>query len=313
MHHLETLVDQVEQGGRADVVDNERPRGRLRRALAFRRRCRLLAFGLGTLAQPRVGGRQALHDDLLLDAHQLLGRLAAERQARAERADQRVETHLECCRAFDHWQLVLLLVGRIEVDRDDQVAMAGYHRNNRQRVENAAVDQHPITLHHRSEQAGDRRRGAHGLVQAPLLEPDFLLVGQVGGHRCVGNAQLFDVDLTDDLADLPEHLVAPYGAQAKTHVDQAQHVEVVQALDPAAVLIELAGGIDTADHGAHRAAGDTADFIAAPFDLLDHADVRVPPCAARAKYQCHAFAHDFPPGHVPPWSYNAPNATCASM
>ncbi len=34
--------------------------------------------------------------------------------------------------ALDHRQLVLLLVGGVEVDGDDQVAVAGHHRHNRQ-------------------------------------------------------------------------------------------------------------------------------------------------------------------------------------
>jgi hypothetical protein len=130
-----------------------------------------------------------------------------------------------------------------------------------------------------SEQARDRSRSPHGLMQAAFLEPDFLLVGQVGSHRRVGNAQLFDVDLADDLADLAEHLVTANRAQAKTHVDQAQYVQVIQALDPVAVLLQLAGRVDAADHRAHGAAGDTGDVVAAPFDFLDHADVGVTPGA----------------------------------
>ncbi|MCY1448329.1 hypothetical protein D9M71_649890 [compost metagenome] len=114
-------------------------------------------------------------------------------------------------------------------------------------------------------------------MQAALLEPDFLLVGEVGGHRRVGDAQVFDIDLADNLADLPEDLLAPNRPEAKAHIDQAQHVQVVQTLDPVAVLIELAGGIDATNHRAHGAAGNTGDVVASALDFFDHTNVCVAP------------------------------------
>ena len=129
------------------------------------------------------------------------------------------------------------------------------------------------------------------MVQTALLEPDFLLVGQVGGDGGIGDAQFFDIDFADDLADLPEHLLAANRAKAKTHVHQAQHVEVVEAFDPVAILVQLAGGIDPAHYGAHGTAGDTGDVIAASFDFLDHPDMGVATGPARAQYQGNTFLH----------------------
>ncbi|MCY1373979.1 hypothetical protein D9M69_612870 [compost metagenome] len=128
-------------------------------------------------------------------------------------------------------------------------------------------------------------------MQAALLEPDFLLVGEVGGDRRVGNGEVFDVDFADYLADAPEDLFATDGAEAKTHIQQAQYVEIVQALGPFAILPELARGVDAAHHGAHGAAGDTGDLVAARLDFLDYPDMRVTTRAPRSQYQCHAFAH----------------------
>ncbi|MCY1401502.1 hypothetical protein D9M71_166220 [compost metagenome] len=172
--------------------------------------------------------------------------------------------------------------------------MARHHRHDRQRVENAAIDQHAVALHHRGKQAGNRCRGAHGLVQATFLEPDFLLVGQVGGNGGIGDAQVFDVDLADDLANLPEHLLATNRPQTKTDVHQAQHVEIVQALDPVAVIVEFAGGIDPAHHCAHGATGDTGNVIAAPFDLFNDPNMCVTPGSTRAQYQCDTLFHESP-------------------
>ena len=131
-------------------------------------------------------------------------------------------------------------------------------------------------------------------MQATFLEPDFLLVGQVGGHRRVGDAQVFDVDLADDLADLPEDLLPANRAQTKTDVDQAQHVEVIQALDPVAIIVEFAGGVDPADHGAHRATGDAGDVVAAPFDLFNDTDMGIAPGSTRAQHQCDTLFHESP-------------------
>ncbi|MNC63192.1 hypothetical protein D3C75_1132930 [compost metagenome] len=114
-------------------------------------------------------------------------------------------------------------------------------------------------------------------MQAALLEPDFLLVGEVGCNRRVGDAQLLDVDLADDLANLPEHLVAANCAEAKADIDQAQHIQVVEALDPVAVVFQLAGGIDAADHRAHGAAGDAGNVVASALDFFDHTNVCVAP------------------------------------
>ncbi|MNO90140.1 hypothetical protein D3C76_816410 [compost metagenome] len=221
----------------------------------------------------------------------MFGLLASERHLRTQGTDQAVEAGLERGRALDHRQLVMTLVGGVEVDRDDQVAMARHHRHDRQRVEDAAIDQHAIALHHRRKQAGNGRRGTHGLVQAAFLEPDFLLVGQVGGHRRIGDAQVFDVDFANDLADLPEDLFPADRPQAKTDVHQAQHVEVIQALDPVAIIIEFAGGVDPADHRTHGTTGDTGDIVATPFDFLDNADMGIAPGSTRAQHQCDTLFH----------------------
>ena len=130
------------------------------------------------------------------------------------------------------------------------------------------------------------------MVQAALLEPDFLLIGQVRGHGRVGDAQLFDVDFANDLADLPEDLFPANGPQAKADIHQAQHVEVVQAFDPVPVFIELAGGVDPTHHCAHGAAGDAGNVVTALFDFFDDPDMGVSPGAARAQDQCNTLFHD---------------------
>src|SRR5471030_1491452 len=114
-------------------------------------------------------------------------------------------------------------------------------------------------------------------MQAAFLKPDFLLIGQVGGHGCVGDAQFFDIDLADNLADLPEDFLPTNRAQPETDVHQTQHVEVVQAFDPVAIFVEFAGGIDATDHRPHGTTGDTGDVVATPFDLFNDTDMGIAP------------------------------------
>jgi hypothetical protein len=173
--------------------------------------------------------------------------------------------------------------------------VAGDHRHDGQGVEQAAVDQHAFALDHRGEQAGNRRRGAHGLVQAAFLKPDFLLVGQVGGHRGKGDRQVFDIDFTNDLADLAEHLLAANRPQAEAHIEQAQHIQIVQALGPLAVVVELASGIDAAHHSAHGAAGDTGDLVAAGLQFFDDTDMRITARPPGTQHQRNALTHKTSP------------------
>ena len=170
--------------------------------------------------------------------------------------------------------------------------MAGDHRHDGQRVEQAAVDQHAVALHHRGKQAGNRRRGPHCLMQAAFLKPDFLLVGQVRGHGGVRDTQVFDVDLANDVANLTKHFFPTNGAQAKANVHQPQHIEIVQTLNPVAVQIKLARRVDAPHHGPHRATGNAGDVVATAFEFLNDANVGVPSGATRAQHQCNALFHE---------------------
>ena len=129
-------------------------------------------------------------------------------------------------------------------------------------------------------------------MQAALLKPDFLLVGEVGGDGGVGDAQVLDIDFTDHIADLAEDLFTANRSKPEADIHQAQHIEVVQALNPVPVHVQFAGGVNPAHHRAHRATGDTGDFIAAAFQLFNHADMGIAPGTAGAQYQCNTFFHE---------------------
>ena len=216
----------------------------------------------------------------------------AKRNVRAQRIHQVVKPAFKGRRARDHRELVMVLRGGVEVDGDNQVAVAGHHRDDGQRIKQTAINQHAIALHHRGKQAGDGRRGAHGLVQAAFLKPDFLLMGQVGGDGGIRDAQVFNIDLADNVANLPEDSLATNGPEAKTHVHQAQYIQIIQALNPVAVLVKLAGGINPAHHGAHRTTCNAGNLVTPAFELFNDPDVGIAPRASGAQYQCNTFFHE---------------------
>jgi hypothetical protein len=106
----------------------------------------------------------------------------------------------------------------------------------------------------------------------------------------VGDAQVFDVDFADDLADLPEDLFAANRPQAKTHVHQTQHVEVSRL----SIQLRYSSSLPphrSTDHRAHGTTGDAGDVVTASFDLFDDADMGIAPGATGAQYQCDTLLH----------------------
>ena len=155
-------------------------------------------------------------------------------------------------RPLDHRHLIVVAFNRVEVDRHDQITMRRHHRHNRQRIKQAAVNQHAIALTYRGKQTGNRRRGAHGLMQTARLKPHFLLVGQVGGDGGKGYRQIFDVDIAEYLADSPEHPLTANRAQgAKADIQQADHIQVIQTGHPLAVISQPTGSVNATHHRAH--------------------------------------------------------------
>ena len=170
--------------------------------------------------------------------------------------------------------------------------MGGDHRHNRQRIEQATVHQYPVALAYRGKQARDGCRGAHGLMQAALLEPDFLLIAEVRGDRSEGDRQSLDTLLADDLTDPAEYpFTADRAHVAESDIQQANHVQVIEPGDPFAIFCQLAGGIHAAYHGAHGTPGNAVDLVTATFQLLYHPDMGITPRSATSQYQRHSLRH----------------------
>ncbi len=155
-------------------------------------------------------------------------------------------------RALDDRHTVVGTFNRVEVDRHDQIAVRRHHRDNRQRVEQTAVNQHTMALLHRREQAGNRRRRAHGLMQTAALKPDFLLIGQVGRHRGKRDTQVLDLHFAENLANTAKYPFSANGAEiAEADIQQPNHIQIIQPGDPVPVVGQPAGSMDPPHNRAH--------------------------------------------------------------
>ena len=117
---------------------------------------------------------------------------------------------------------------------------------------------------------------------------------QVGGNSGVGDRQLFDRHLAEDVADRVEDLLRPqHAGGGDRRVQQPQHRALRQRLGPVGEFVELVRRLQAADERAHRRSGDPDDVVAAVTELIDHADVGVSAGAAAAESQ-----RDTVPGHT---------------
>ena len=96
-----------------------------------------------------------------------------------------------------------------QADRDGEVGVDRRDRRHRQRVEDAAVGEQASVEHMRCDDAGNRDGCPDRRVDGAALQPHRLAGDQVGRHRGVGDRQLFDGDLAEDVADRVEDLRRP--------------------------------------------------------------------------------------------------------
>ncbi len=174
----------------------------------------------------------------------------------------------------------------VDVDRDRRLGVIAQGRRDRQRIEQPAVDEQPALVMVRADQRRNRDRGADRVEQRALGEPHLALLVEIDRDGRVRNRQFLDVRVADEVAQHADDAVAlDEAAAGEGPVEQAQHVQALQRLHPVRVALQLAGRVDAADQGAHRAARDRADRVAARFQFLDHADVRVAARAAGAEHE----------------------------
>ena len=105
-----------------------------------------------------------------------------------------------------------LLAARLaagQAHRDGQVCVDSGYRRHGQRIEDAAVGQQPAVENVGHDHPRDRNRRPDRRVDGPALQPHRLPRQQVGADGRVRDRQLFDRDLTEDVADGVEDLLGP--------------------------------------------------------------------------------------------------------
>ena len=80
----------------------------------------------------------------------------------------------------------------VEVDRDDDVGAERPAERDRNRIDQAAVEQPLAVVADRAEDAGHGDRGAHGIEHRAGLEPDLAAGGQIRGDGGEGLGQILD-------------------------------------------------------------------------------------------------------------------------
>ena len=180
-------------------------------------------------------------------------------------------------------------------DADDDVGphLAGYVDGVV--VAQAAVDEKFVAHADGGEDAGDGHRGAHGLLEVAVVEVDFGVVDEVGGHAGEGYGQGVEVDGVEvaveqlreeavevDAADEAAALfVGRYGVPQGIGVLYAAVVDVegvgvdavgqqggplLRVHDGVHLLRGPADGVEAADERAHGGAADDVDGYAGFFD-----------------------------------------------
>ena len=179
----------------------------------------------------------------------------------------------------------------MHVHRDQAMRVRQTGRGDRQRRQQAAIDQFAAMQLERGEHAGDRERRPHRVPQVAAAQPDLALAQQVHRDRGEFDRQVLDARLADHLAQRPHQAVA--GEQrrpAEARIEQPQHRPARGAQHPVAQVGQFAGRARTADQRPARRAGDRHDAHAARLQGLDHPDLRQPARAAGAEHQRHGLA-----------------------
>jgi len=172
-------------------------------------------------------------------------------------------------------------VAAAEAYGDRQVGVDRCDRSHRKRVEDAAVGEQAAVEQVGLDQSRYGDRGTNGVVDRPALQPDRLARNQIRRHGGVGNGEVLDHDLTEDLADRVEDLLgAQHPSRRERRIEQPQHRALGQRTRPRGVLVELACGLQTADQCTHRRTGNADDLMAAVAQFVDDADVCVATGAA---------------------------------
>ena len=174
----------------------------------------------------------------------------------------------------------------VQGDGDHDVGARGGDGRNGHRVQQPAVDQHATVEDDGRDDRRDRGRGPDGDAERAFLEPDLALGEQVDGHGGVVDVEVLDLLVVEELVDDPEDpLAADRARPGERHVHQPQDLELTEPDGPLPELVEPPGGVESADEGPHRRAGDRDHADPGLLQHVEHADVGVAARPAAAEHQ----------------------------
>src|SRR3979411_1068161 len=92
--------------------------------------------------------------------------------------------------AADSLQLLWSTQGRAQIDGDDLLCAQLAHYAGGKIINQASIGEHVAIALNRSEDAGDRHRGAQGLGERTVFENDFSPVLHIGGDAAERNGKV---------------------------------------------------------------------------------------------------------------------------
>jgi len=140
----------------------------------------------------------------------------------------------------------------VQVDGNDDVGAQGAADGNRDRVDQAAVNEPAVIVFDGGKQAGDGNGGPHRIEDRSAGKPDFpsgLQVGGYGGKPLVQvlDAQVVAGDIPVEKQAQPLRIDKP--VQGGIDFKKPDGLEPVQGADPRLQLRQVAGGMGRADQG----------------------------------------------------------------
>ena len=161
---------------------------------------------------------------------------------------------------------------------------------DRHGIDQRAVEEIALANAHRLENAGQRVGRAYGEIERAALQPDFMARSDLGRDRREGDGQILDQHALNLMLERGLQAFAADQAHAgEGEVHQREDAPLGQRAGEGLDLVELAGGVATADDRADRGARDHVGHDSVVGELSEHADMR--PAAGRARAQRQANLH----------------------
>ena len=184
-----------------------------------------------------------------------------------------------------------LVVGTVQIDSHEQVALCSLHAVERQDVVHAAIHIRTAALVDGTEEAGNGDGSPNGGEQRAGGEDFFPATDEVGGTTAEREWQIFDSDIAREVVkELYKSVARCQMVESGFDVHQTDDLLSVQVQDSLFQFVEFPIGKDAADECADGGSGDGGNDIATLLQHFDGTNVEIAARTTARQHQCHSFA-----------------------